>query len=56
MKAKNYITKEETYQVSKDVYKLYHMVFLLASKLKTSNTKETNDFWIKEIQNEINNK
>ena len=48
-------TISEYYHIKPTEYKLYHMIFLLAGKLKTSNTKETNNFWINEIEKEINN-
>jgi hypothetical protein len=43
------------YNVPVEEYKIYHLVYLYAQKLKSSNPKETNDFWVEQIELEINN-
>ena len=43
------------YNIKPETYKLYHLIYLYAEHLKTDNKQQINDFWIKEIQNEINN-
>ena len=48
-------TISEYYHIEPETYKLYHMIYLLAQRLDVNNTQETNDFWINEIQKEINN-
>ena len=48
-------TISEYYHIDSETYKLYHLIYLYAEHLKIENSKLTNDFWIKEIQNEINN-
>ena len=48
-------TITEYYHIDPETYKLYHLIYLYAEHLKIENSKLTNDFWIKEIQNEINN-
>ena len=48
-------TISKYYNIEPKTYKLYHMIYLFAQKLEVNNTQETNDFWINEIQKEINN-
>jgi len=48
-------TISEYYHIEPETYKLYHLIYLYAEHLKIENSKLTNDFWINEIQKEINN-
>ena len=48
-------TISKYYNIETETYKLYHMIYLLAQRLDVNNTQDTNDFWINEIQKEINN-
>ena len=45
----------EYYHIEPETYKLYHLIYLYAEHLKVDNKQQINDFWIKEIQKEINN-
>ena len=48
-------TISKYYNIEPETYKLYHLIYLYAEHLKTDNKQQINDFWINEIQKEINN-
>ena len=48
-------TISKYYNIEPETYKLYHLIYLYAQSLDINKSKRDNDFWIKEIQKEINN-
>ena len=48
-------TISKYYNIEPETYKLYHLIYLYAQSLDINKTKSHNDFWINEIQKEINN-